>query len=71
MDPSGFALESFDVMGAFRERYRAVSDDVPPVKGYGMNGQKLEFHWGLPADSAGELPDGRRSRTCGSSSGCS
>ena len=59
MDPPGFALESFDVMGAFRERYRAVSDDVPPVKGYGMNGQKLEFHWGLPADSAGVLPDGR------------
>jgi hypothetical protein len=59
IDPSGFALESFDVMGAYRERYRAVSDDVPPVKGYGLNGQKLEFHWGLPADSAGELPDGR------------
>lgn len=59
MDPSGFALESFDVMGAFRERYRAVSKDVPPVDGYGMNGQKLEFHWGLPVDSAGELPDGR------------
>jgi hypothetical protein len=59
MDPPGFALESFDVMGAFRQRYRAVSDDVPPVPGYGMNGQKLEFHWGLPADCAGELPDGR------------
>jgi hypothetical protein len=59
MDPPGFALESFDVMGAFRERYRAVSNDIPPVKGYGMNGQKLEFHWGLPVDSAGELPDGR------------
>ena len=58
MDPPGFALESFDVMGAFRERYRAVSDSVPPVKGFGMNGQKLEFHWGLPVDSAGELPDG-------------
>ena len=58
MDPSGFALESFDVMGAFRERYRAVSTDVPPVPGYGMNGQKLEYHWGLPADCAGELPDG-------------
>jgi len=25
----------------------------------GMNGQKLEFHWGLPVDAAGELPDGR------------
>jgi hypothetical protein len=59
MDPPGFALESFDVMGGFRQRYRAVSDKVPPVKGYGMNGQKLEFHWGLPIDSAGELPDGR------------
>jgi hypothetical protein len=59
MDPSGFALESFDVMGAFRERYRAVSNDVPPVNGYGMNGQKLEYFWGLPVDSAGELPDGR------------
>ena len=58
MDPPGFALESFDVMGAFRERYRAVSEGVPPVKGYGLNGQKLEFHWGLPVDSAGELPDG-------------
>jgi hypothetical protein len=59
MDPPGFALESFDVMGAFRERYRAVSDDRPPVKGHGMNGQKLEFHWGLPVDAAGALPDGR------------
>jgi hypothetical protein len=59
MDPPGFALESFDVMGGFRDRYRAVSADVPPVKGHGMNGQKLEFHWGLPVDSAGELPDGR------------
>jgi hypothetical protein len=59
MDPPGFALESFDVMGAFRDRYRAVSADVPPVTGHGMNGQKLEFHWGLPVDSAGELPDGR------------
>jgi hypothetical protein len=27
-----------------------------------MNGQKLEFHWGLPVDSAGELPDGRTFR---------
>jgi hypothetical protein len=59
MDPAGFALESFDVMGAFRERYRAVAKEVPPVAGYGMNGQKLEFHWGLPVDCAGELPDGR------------
>jgi hypothetical protein len=59
MDPPGFSLESFDVMGGYRERYRAVSEKVPPVKGYGMNGQAFQFHYALPVDSAGELPDGR------------
>jgi hypothetical protein len=59
MDPPGFALESFDVMGGHRERYRAVSDKVPPVKGFGLNGQPFAFHYALPVDSAGTLPDGR------------
>jgi hypothetical protein len=59
MDPPGFALESFDVMGGYRERYRAVSDKVAPVKGHGMNGQAFAFHYALPVDSAGALPDGR------------
>jgi hypothetical protein len=62
MDPPGFALESFDVMGARRERYRAVAENVPPVPGYGLNGQAFAFHYGLPVDSAGELPDGRAFR---------
>src|SRR5205085_644120 len=39
MDPPGFALESFDVIGGYRTRYRAVSDKAPAVKGHGMNGQ--------------------------------
>ncbi len=30
MDPPGFALESFDVMGGYRERYRAVAENVTP-----------------------------------------
>ena len=59
MDPPGFALESFDVMGGHRARYRAVSEKVPPVKGFGMNGQAFAFHHALPVDSAGALPDGR------------
>ncbi len=59
MDPPGFALESFDVMGGRRDRYRAVSDDVKPVRGFGMSGQAFAFHYGLPVDSAGALPDGR------------
>ena len=62
MDPPGFALESFDVMGAHRERYRAVAENVKPEPGFGMNGQAFAFHYGLPVDSAGELPDGRTFR---------
>ncbi|MSU48821.1 MAG: DUF1592 domain-containing protein [Opitutus sp.] len=59
MDPPGFALESFDIMGAWRDRYRAVDADKPAEKGLGKNGQPFEYHFGLPVDSAGELPDGR------------
>jgi hypothetical protein len=62
MDPPGFALENYDVMGGFRERYRAVAENVKPVPGYGMNGQAFAFHYGPPVDAAGELPDGRAYR---------
>lgn len=59
IDPPGFALESFDVMGGWRDRYRAVSTDVKPEPGIGMSGQRYAFHYSLPVDSAGALPDGR------------
>jgi hypothetical protein len=59
MDPPGFALESFDVMGGWRDRYRAVKEGVTPERGTGMNGQAFAFHYALPVDAAGELPDGR------------
>ncbi len=62
MDPAGFALEHYDIMGAFRERYRAVDEKAKPVPGHGMNGQAFAFHYGLPVDAAGELPDGRAYR---------
>ncbi|MFO1458618.1 MAG: DUF1592 domain-containing protein [Verrucomicrobiota bacterium] len=61
MDPPGFALESFDVMGGWRHRYRAQGGETPEP-GIGKGGQKFEFHYGLPVDSAGELPDGRSFR---------
>jgi hypothetical protein len=59
MDPAGFALESFDVMGGWRDRYRALGDGAPE-KGIGKNGQRFTFHSGPPVDCSGELPDGRR-----------
>jgi len=59
MDPPGFALESFDIMGGFRDRYRAVDEAKPALTGLGKNGQPFAFHLALPVDASGELPDGR------------
>jgi hypothetical protein len=58
-DPPGFALESFDVMGGWRDHYRALGGG-DPVTGIGHNG--LRFHYGLgpKVDSTGELADGRK-----------
>ena len=59
MDPPGFALESFDVMGAWRDQYRGADEKKLPLKGLGKNGHPFAFHFGLPVDPTGELPDGR------------
>ena len=58
IDPAGFALESFDVMGAYRERYRSVGAGEK-VKGSGHNGINIHYGWGQKVDPSGELPDGR------------
>jgi hypothetical protein len=58
IDPPGFALESFDVMGGWRDRYRAFADGVKPEPGIGLSGQPFAFRYGLPVDSAGTLENG-------------
>ena len=60
MDPPGFALENFDVMGGWRDRYRAEGDDAPPEPGIAKSGQKFAFHLALPVDASGALADGRK-----------
>ena len=57
IDPAGFALESFDVMGGWRDHYRALSESEPEP-GIGHNGQKFAFHQALPVDASGQLPGG-------------
>src|SRR6185295_4487116 len=45
IDPPGFALESFDVLGGYRERYRAIaSKGQTPAVGFGKNGWPLQFY---------------------------
>jgi Protein of unknown function (DUF1592)/Protein of unknown function (DUF1588)/Protein of unknown function (DUF1585)/Protein of unknown function (DUF1587)/Protein of unknown function (DUF1595)/Planctomycete cytochrome C len=58
IDPPGFALESFDVMGGWRDRYRASAENVKPETGRGLSGQAFAFHYGLPVDSASALEGG-------------
>jgi hypothetical protein len=62
IDPPGFALESFDVMGGWRDRYRATAEDGDAVTGFGKNGWPLAFRFALPVDASGQLPDGRAFR---------
>ena len=62
IDPPGFALESFDVFGGYRDRYRATSPLEVAAQGFGRNGHPFGFHQALPVDPAGELPDGRAFR---------
>ena len=59
IDPPGFALESFDVMGAWRKRYRASAERGKGARAK-ANGKPVEYKYALPVDSAGQLPDGRK-----------
>ena len=64
IDPPGFALENYDVIGGWRERYRIVTDQKNRVNNrVGPLGKYLkgyEFGLGLPVDAGDALPDGRK-----------
>jgi hypothetical protein len=49
IDPPGFALESFDVIGGWREKFRIIPEKGP-----------RKYKEGLPVDASGEWPDGRK-----------
>lgn len=59
IDPASFALESFDVMGGWRDRYRALGGP-DAEKGIGHDGQKFAYRLALPVDASGELLGGRK-----------
>ena len=52
IDPPGFALENFDVLGGWREKYRST-ETGEPVKGLGKNGHAFTFKDGQPVDASG------------------
>lgn len=60
IDPPGFALESFDVIGGYRERYRITGPGDSPQRGLIDPAIGLAFSLGAVVDASGELPDGQR-----------
>lgn len=56
IDPPGFALESFDVIGGWRERYRSIGEGQPAV----VDGRTMRYRLGPAVDAADALPDGRQ-----------
>ncbi len=55
IDPPGFALESFDVMGGFRERYRSLEKGTP--LNLFVDGKKAKTMEALPVDATGQMPN--------------
>jgi hypothetical protein len=54
IDPPGFALESFDCIGGWRDRYRVTGHGDPVT----IDGRRMPYHRGKPVDSSGEWPGG-------------
>ncbi|MGE0607457.1 MAG: DUF1592 domain-containing protein, partial [Pirellulales bacterium] len=59
MDPPGFALESFDVIGGFRTRYRSIGEGDPAPRGAIDPFIGIGFKLGPAVDASGVLPDER------------
>lgn len=60
-DPLGFALENFDVMGAWRTRYRSLQRG-DEVTGIDRAGHKYVYHVASAVEADGETVDGDRFR---------
>lgn len=60
IDPPGFALESFDVIGGWQTRYRSLNEQGDPVDdSETYSGRRVGYTWGPPVDASGVLADGR------------
>lgn len=56
IDPPGFALESFNPIGGWRERYRSLGEgDRVDLQ---VKNRRVQYRLGLPVDASGELPSG-------------
>lgn len=55
-DPAGFALESFDVIGGWRDNYRTTGNGKTVI----VDGRRMPYHEGKKVDPSDVLPDGSK-----------
>lgn len=60
IDPPGFALENYDVIGGWRERYRSLG--VGEQVRLKVEGRNVRYRLGPQVDPAGELESGKKFR---------
>ncbi len=58
LDPPGFALEAFDVIGGQRSRYRSTGEGDPAPRGRIDPFIPIGFKLAKTVDTSGQLPDG-------------
>lgn len=58
IDPPGFALENFDVIGGWRDKFRTTGDKAEK-KSLQVNGHTVHLKFGLPVDCSGHLRSGK------------
>jgi hypothetical protein len=58
IDPPGFALESFDVIGGWRDYYRTSGNGKPVI----LDGRRMHYLQGPKVDPTDVLADGRKFR---------
>lgn len=60
IDPAGFALEHFDVIGGWRDRYRTLGDgERPDFSQHPLTFAWIRYRIGRPVDATGTLPTGQ------------
>ena len=58
IDPPGFALESFDPIGGWRETFRSLGEGEKPAQLH-AGSKRIQWRIGPPVDASGQLQDGR------------
>ncbi len=62
LDPPGFALESFDVIGGFRDRYRSQGNGTALIDFHFASGFNPKVRLDQPVDASGQLSTGESFR---------